>query len=255
VHVVEDSDFDESVACVDVKGQVCAVENPDRKNKLLAVMLLNGHLVPFQLDTGATVNILPQESFKDLKYMVKAVYPCWTMQKVTLVMYNKIEEKLVGKKRVQVVNPRNVRKYSVEFVVVKRKGKPLLGLRASEQMQLIYVAQQNIIAIQSEESSQSKTPLTMESILKEYADVFRGEGKLEGDLHPEIDPNIAPVQLSTRKVSIAIKEKLHVKEELDRLESLNIIKPVNVPTSWISATVHHLEEKWQCPTVCGPQTT
>ncbi|PFX12515.1 Retrovirus-related Pol polyprotein from transposon opus [Stylophora pistillata] len=149
-------------------------------------------------------------------------------------MYNKTEEKPIGKKRVQVVNPRNGKKYSVEFVVVKGKGKLLLGLRASEQMQLISVVRQNIMALQAEEPSQSKTPLTTESILEEYAYVLR-EGKLEGDLHLEIDPNIPPVQLPTRKVPIAIKEKL--KEEINRLEGLNIITPVNVPTSWISATV------------------
>ena len=91
------------------------------------------------------------------------------------------------------------------------------------------------MAIQSEEPLQRKTPLTTESILKEYADVFIGEGKLEGDLPLEIDPNVPLVQLPTRKVPIAIKEKL--KEEMDRLEGLNIITPVNVPTSWISATV------------------
>lgn len=51
------------------------------------------------------------------------------------------------------MNPRNGRKYSVEFVVVKGKGKPLLGLRASEQMQLISVVRQNVMAIQSEEPS------------------------------------------------------------------------------------------------------
>ena len=66
---------------------------------------------------------------------------------------------------------------------------------------------------------QSKTPLTTESILKEYADVFRGEGKLEVDLHLEIDTNVAPVQLPTRKVPIAIKEEL--KQELDHLEGVN----------------------------------
>ena len=96
------------------------------------------------------------------------------------------------------------------------------------------------MAIQSEEPSQSKTPLTAESILKEYADVIRGEGKLEGDLHLEIDPNVPPVQLSTRKVPIAIKEKL--REEIDCLEGLNIITPVNVPTSWISPTVVTLKK-------------
>ena len=63
---MEDSDFDEYVACVDVKEQVCTVEKPDHKDKLLALMLLNGHRVPFQLDAGATVNILPEESFKEV---------------------------------------------------------------------------------------------------------------------------------------------------------------------------------------------
>ena len=96
------------------------------------------------------------------------------------------------------------------------------------------------MAIQSEQPSQSKTPLPVESILREHADLFRGEGKLEGDLHLEIDLKVPPVQLPARKVPIAIKEKL--KEELDRLEGLNIITPVNVPTSWITATVITLKK-------------
>ena len=238
VHAVEDSDFEEYVACVDVKEHICAVENPNRKDKLLAVMLLNGHRVPFQLDTGATVNILPEASFEEV-YGEDSL-SLLDNADVTLVMYNRAEEKPIGKKRVQVVNPRNGRKYSVEFLVVKGKGKPLPGLRASEQMQLISVIRQNIVTIQSEESSQSKPPLTTETVLKEHADVFRGEGKLEGDLHLEIDPHLPPVQLPTRKVPIAIKEKL--KEELDGLEGLNIITPVNVPTSWISPTVITLKK-------------
>ncbi|PFX17543.1 Retrovirus-related Pol polyprotein from transposon 17.6 [Stylophora pistillata] len=217
VHAVEDSDLDEYVTCVDVKKQVCAVEKPNHKDKLLAVMLLNGHPVRFQLDTGATVNILPEESLKEV-YGEDSL-TLLDNTEVTLVMYNKTKKKPIGKKRVQVVNPRNEKKkYSVEFIVVKGKGKPLLGLRASEQMQLISVVRQNIMALQTEEPSQSKTPLTTEYILEEYADVFRGEGKLEGDLHLEIDPNVPPVQLPTRKVPIVIKEKL--KEEMDHLEGL-----------------------------------
>ena len=109
---MEDSDFDQYVACVDVKEQVCAVEKPDHKDKLLAAMLFNGHRVPFQLDTGATVNILPEESFKEV-YGEESL-SLLDNAEVTLVMYNKTEEKPIGKKRVQFVNP-----------------------RASEQMQLI----------------------------------------------------------------------------------------------------------------------
>ena len=86
------------------------------------------------------------------------------------------------------------------------------------------------MTIQPEEPSHSKTSLTAETILKEHADVFRGEGRLEGDLHLGINPNVPPVQPQTRKVPIAIKGKL--KEELIHLEGLNIITPVNVP-KWV----------------------
>ena len=101
-------------------------------------------------------------------------------------MYNKAEDKLIGKKRVRIVNPRNGRKYSG---ICCREGQRrlLLGLRTSEQMQLISVVRQNIISIQSQESMQTKAPLKTEAILKEYAEVFKGEGKLDVDLHLEID--------------------------------------------------------------------
>ena len=87
-------------------------------------------------DTGATVNVLPKESFKEV-YGEHSL-PLLNNAEVTLAMYNKTE-KPIGKKCVQVVSPRNGRKYSVEFVVLKGKSKPLLGLRASEQVQLIPV--------------------------------------------------------------------------------------------------------------------
>ena len=127
----------------------------------------------------------------------------------------------------------------MEFIVIKGNSRLLLGLRASEQMNLISVIKQNIMTVQTQPPLQDKarypSTLTKEHLLKEFADVFNGDGKLHGDLHLEIDPTVTPVQLPTRKVPIAIKGKL--REELDCLETRNIITPVNVPTSWISATV------------------
>lgn len=43
------------------------------------------------------------------------------------------------------------------------------------------------------------------------------------------------MKMPARKVPLAIKDKL--KQELDRLEQLEIIKPVNTPTDWISSLV------------------
>jgi len=101
---VEDSNLDdEYVACVDVKGHVCAVEDPDCQDKLLVLMLLNDHQVPFQLDTGATVNILPEVPFKEV-YGEDSL-PLLDNSEVTPAMYNKTEEKPIGKKHVQVETP------------------------------------------------------------------------------------------------------------------------------------------------------
>ena len=66
-------------------------------------------------------------------------------------------------------------------------------------------------------------------------DLFTGEGKLEALLHLEIDRNVQPVQLPTRKVLIALREPL--KHELDRLSNIGVIRKVDTPTSWISALV------------------
>ena len=95
MHAGEDSDFDEYVAFVDVREQFCAVEKPDHKDKLLAVMLLNGHWVPFQLDHGATVSLLPEESFKEVNG--EDSRPLLDNAEVTLALYNKTEEKPIGK--------------------------------------------------------------------------------------------------------------------------------------------------------------
>ena len=51
----------------------------------------------------------------------------------------------------------------------------------------------------------------------------------------EIDEFVAPVQLPTRRISLALKDKL--KPELNRLVEDNVIAPVDTPTTWISALV------------------
>ena len=61
-------------------------------------MLLNCQQVQFQLDSGATVNILPEETFKQL--YDKDSVPLLDNTEVALLMYNKTEVKPLGKKRV-----------------------------------------------------------------------------------------------------------------------------------------------------------
>ena len=111
----------------------------------------------------------------------------------------------------------------------------LLGAKASQQMRLLSINRNNIVVVETQSPGKVEAAILKESMLEEFADVFVGEGKLEGDLHLENDPCVTPVQLPTRKVPIAVKEKL--KKELSGLEELCVIKSVNVPTDSISAMV------------------
>ena len=46
----------------------------------------------------------------------------------------------------------------------------------------------------------------METLVGKYADVSEGSGCLPGKLHLEIDKNVTPVQHSSRKLPVALKE-------------------------------------------------
>ncbi|CAC5394822.1 unnamed protein product [Mytilus coruscus] len=124
-------------------------------------------------------------------------------------------------------------KFKAEFVVVKDGTlTPWLGSKAVQAMNLVTVNYENIKAVR--QGALTK-PLSKEIVMKEYADIFEGTGKLEGKYHLELDNTANPVVHPPRKVPVAIKEKLH--SELERLTKLEIIKPVSTPTPWVSSLV------------------
>ena len=45
-------------------------------------------------------------------------------------------------------------------------------------------------------------PLTKETIMVQYGDVFHGLGCLPGDYHSEVDPNVIPMKHALRRVAI-----------------------------------------------------
>ena len=91
-------------------------------------------------------------------------------------MCNQSEVKPLGKKRFRVVNPKNNKKYSMEFHLVRGECKSILGLRASEHLQLLTVDSQNIFSVES--SGVEKKGPKVEDYISQYTDVFTGKGKL-----------------------------------------------------------------------------
>ncbi|KAK5866505.1 hypothetical protein PBY51_020693 [Eleginops maclovinus] len=237
VHYVteEDSDDYEDVMTVNTTEILTKTGNETRDDKaknsqLFAGMLVGKELVKFQIDCGATCNVIP----------INLLNPDTQMErtKKVLIMYNKTKLHPLGKCKVKVRNPRNHKLYRLEFVVVNEDCKlPLLGRKTSEAMKLIKVQYENILAIDSivTEEEPSQCELTIKQIKKEFGDVFTGDGCLEGEYRIEIDERVEPVKLPKRRVPVAMMTPL--KEELKDLQRREIITPVEKSTEWISSLV------------------
>ena len=136
-------------------------------------------------------------------------------------MWNNTELSPLGKCRRSVINPKNNKKYSVEFVVYSGDFTPLLGNSTSQQMNLVTVNDANFeqIAIVSPQDT--------------FSNVFDGGlGKLGAPHHLKVDDTVHPVIMPARRIPVAIRPKL--KTELQRMEKLGVITTISEPTTWVS---------------------
>ena len=170
-------------------------------------MLVQQKPVTFQVDCGASANILPYKHVGNVD-----LSPC----SQSLVMWK-------GTK----VKPGNNAKYKVRFLMVKENLTPLLGLNATEKMGLLTVHKENFASVVEN---------LEDDLIVKYADVFdKRPGKLPGKVHLQVDPACQPVILPARKVPVSVKEKF--KAELQRLQDLEVIAPFDEPTKWVSQFV------------------
>ena len=116
------------------------------------------------------------------------------------------------------------------------------GLNATEKMKLLTVHKENFIhAVENSDGLKVK-----------YPDVFNKDlGTLPGMVHLQVDPECRPVLLRARKVPVSMKEKF--KEELQRLENLNVISPVDEPTELVSQIVVALKKSGELRVSTDPK--
>ncbi|CAH1233393.1 RTL1 [Branchiostoma lanceolatum] len=197
--------------------------------QVYATMKVEGKSVRFQLDLGATCNVMPRKVLKkhNISYQVDN-------NQRTLTMYNDTSIKSDGETMLKMINPRTKKNYCAKFVVVDGDSTPLLGSRSIQQMDIVTVHYNKIQVVQSNGSRLDK-PITREGLIEEYKDVFTGLGCLPGECHLEVDESIKPRIHPPRRVPVSIKEQL--KRALDDMTEEGVIEPVTTPTPWVSSLV------------------
>ncbi|CAB4032808.1 Retrovirus-related Pol poly, partial [Paramuricea clavata] len=80
--------------------------------------------------------------------------------------------------------------------------------------------------------------------MRKYPEVFKGVGKLEGrTVQLYINSDVKPVAQPVRRIPFNMRPK--VEEKIKQLISLDIIEPVEGPTSWNHGSVKYFHPEWR----------
>ena len=224
-HEYAESQYYEEISTLTTQEDTVYSMDESFQRKLFATMSVNSTDVKFQLDSGATCNVITLQVLQQCNCDAEII-----QTNKVLSMYNGTTVKPIGQCKVKMINPKNGCRYLVHFEVLSDSSTPILGSRAIQQMELIKVLQDNIKSVQVNHTTVSK-----EFLLAEYPKVFEGIGCMPGTYHLTIDSAVVPVVHPPRKVPLSMKEK--VEAELKRLTELEIIEPVSKPTQWVSSLV------------------
>ncbi|XP_045030777.1 uncharacterized protein K02A2.6-like [Daphnia magna] len=182
---------------------------------------VDGDSVDVKLDSGATCNILPYETFALLPQTCRRLCPG------PIVISYRAQDGLIrvlGLHTAKVVHRGAV--FIIDFVVVDESGQPpLLGLPSCEKLNLI----RRVDAVQS------PVKTLWPPIVMEFMDVFMGLGKLpvENDIRLLSGANrVDPVVYAASRLPFRLEDRVFKK--LDEMVKENILAPVQEPTEWVS---------------------
>ena len=176
-----------------------------------ALLQLNGHPVQMEVDTGASVSVVGEEVFKSVRLGEKVLELQPSV--VQLRSYTGEEIPVRGSALVSVAH--NGQSATLPLIVTEGNGPSLIGRNWLSTLRLDW---QRIFVVKCNPS--------LQEVLDKYGSVFReGLGELQGiTAKIYIDRDERPRFFKPYPVAFALRQK--VEEELDRLQSLGVIKAV-----------------------------
>ena len=170
-----------------------SVSKMDRK--LLSVLNIKAgdvaRNIEFQLDTGATCNIL---STKDYHLLGR---PKLEPTNATITCYNETNSTPLGWCYLETRDSQE-NKITLKFLVLDVKQHSLLSMSTCLEMQLLHVAESVHLTMHED----------LDALFTEFEDVFDGLGELPGEYEIEIDPEVRPVQVRPRKIPLTMKSEV-----------------------------------------------
>lgn len=186
----------------------------------------NNFTMHAKVDTGANANIL---TFRCLRQMFPRVNSPTDMEDMHFVKHSQTTLTGYGNQKITQLGTINlkcgVEKVDSEFYIVDTNGPNIIGLQSSRQLNLVKI---NCSLTQDKQKTNS-----IEDLKSKYPDRFDNIGKFPGTVKITLHEGAQPVIQPPRKYPVNILDEL--KNELDKMESLQIIEKVTGPTDWVSS--------------------
>ena len=192
----------------------------------------------FKVDTGAEASILPRTVYNRLQHKPKLL-----ASNARIITYGAKESIPVDGQCICQVTLMNGTTRHLRFLVVPFDEEPLLGLRATRHMDLISVAAVLIKSPSSkhdavlEGAGKFDEKVEMNSVVSPFREIFGGIRLLKSFLYTiHLKEEAQAYAVATpRRVPFPYYDK--VKQELDRMLALGVIKEETGPTEWVSPMV------------------
>ena len=179
----------------------------------VTIARVNGIFMEFQIDTGAEVTVISERDFKRLEEVT--LLPSQRTLRGPNQNLLSVRGQFSGKLRV------GKRASEQTIYVVEGLHKSLLGQPAIQALQLL----KRIGAVEKGSKPEELFP-----------NLFTGLGKLEGEYTICLREGAQPFALNTpRRVPVPLMRA--VKDELDHMQRLGVIEPVETPTEWCAGMV------------------
>ena len=182
------------------------------KNKpYRTTLIVNGKPLLMEIDTGASVSLVGEGTFKDIRDGKSTV----ELQETSTQLQTYTKEAIPVLGSAQVPVEHNGQSLTLPLIVTAGNGTPLLGRDWLAALQLDW---RSIFSVGSS--------LSLQQVLEKHREVFKeGLGELRGmKAKIYIDRSERPRFYPARQVPFAIRQK--VEEELERLQALGVIHPV-----------------------------
>ena len=206
---------------------------------LVTTVRVNGHEVKFLIDTGATVDIIDNDTYNALEDTV-----CLKKSGTKIFAYGS-NRPLQLKGRVQATLESKKRFTATHlFVIEGSSSGNLMSAKTAQDLGIIKLI--NTVSVNTHNgtdnsAASTETPSTsdktIQEIINRHHSVFQGQGKLRDQrVQLHINRDVKPVVQPQRRIPYHMRKQ--VSQELQKLVEQDIIEPVvDQPTPWISPIV------------------